>query len=56
MLFISDNSAKKWENLLNDITNQEYAIVKSQSLIKKLFESSENLTEEVKIVVQCIYF
>lgn len=43
----TDSSLKKWENLLHDITSQEHTIIKSKSLIKKLFESTANLDEEV---------
>lgn len=46
----SDNSNRKWDSLLQDITHMECMTMKSKSLIGKLFVSSSPLSIEVSLV------
>lgn len=43
------NSKQKWENMLTEITNMEYMVVKCNSLIRKLFPNVEHFGESVSV-------
>lgn len=43
VLFGLDNSAKRWESLLAEITHVELLAAKSRSLVEKLFDSNEEV-------------
>lgn len=41
------NSKQKWENMLTEITNMEYMVVKCFSVIRKLYPNTKNLDTDV---------
>lgn len=47
MTDISGNSKQKWENMLSEITNMEYMVVKCQSIIRKLYPKAEKFETDV---------
>lgn len=51
---IVGNSKQKWENMLTEITNMEYMVVKCHSIIRKLFPNQEEF--EPKVNCFSVYF
>lgn len=43
------NSKQKWENMLTEITNMEYMVVKCQSVIRKLYPNIEDFEINVSL-------
>lgn len=42
------NSKYKWQNMLTEITNMEYMVVKCRSVIKKLYPDTDNFENDVR--------
>lgn len=51
-LNIKVNSKNKWQALLSDVTNIEYSVVKCQSIIRKLFDETRDLSEDVSNLIR----
>lgn len=47
---ILGNSKQRWENMLSEITNMEYMVVKCQSLIRKLFPNVDTLEPNASFI------
>lgn len=50
-LNVKSNSKNKWQALLGDVTNMEYSVVKCQSIIRKLFNETRELNEDVSNLI-----
>lgn len=47
LCYVVGNSKQRWENMLSEITNMEYMVVKCQSIIRKLYPNAEKFETDV---------